>query len=108
MFLKASSESRNVLEKGYQPAVKDRGGCFSVCSAAERAVKDKLRLWLKVCLVYFREVRCSASQCDLLEGDLRVFVYTAVVHQGKVGHLGQYSVVGYCIMYSVWSELVWE
>ncbi|KAF3856310.1 hypothetical protein F7725_017033 [Dissostichus mawsoni] len=29
---------------------------------------------------------CPASVFDLLEGDLRVFVYTEVVHQGKVGH----------------------
>ncbi len=92
MFLKASSESRKMLEKGYQPAVKDWRECFSVCYAAEPAAQDKLQLWLKVCLIYFREVRCSASLFDLLEGDLRVFVYTAVVHQRKVGHLEHYSV----------------
>lgn len=70
-----------MLEKGYQPAAKrPAGSVFSACYAAERAAQDKLRLWLKVCLVYFREVRCTASEFDLLEGDLGVFVYTAVVH----------------------------
>ncbi|GLD64511.1 voltage-dependent L-type calcium channel subunit alpha-1D-like protein [Lates japonicus] len=37
---------------------------------------------------------------DLLEGDLRVFVCTAVVHQRKVGHLGHNS-VRYSIIYSM-------
>ena len=62
--------------------------------------KDKLQLWLKVCLDYFREVRCTASQFDLLEGDLRVLVYTAVVQQRKVGHLGRYRV-----LYSTYSTV---
>lgn len=53
--------------------------------------EDKPQLWVKVCLDYFPEVRCTASQFDLLEGDLGVFVYTAVLHKRKVGHLGCYS-----------------
>lgn len=88
MLLKASSsESGSKLERGYQAAASGRN--FPVAAGA--AAQDELQLWLKVRLVYFSKVRCAASQFDLLEGDLRVFVYTALVHQRKVGHLGRYS-----------------
>lgn len=53
MILKASSDSRNMLGKGYQHAVKKRRECSSVSFAAEPAAQDKLQLSLKVCLVYF-------------------------------------------------------
>lgn len=76
-----SSESGNKLEKGYQPAVREREECSSGFYAAEPTARDKLQLCLNVCLVYFSKVRCTASPFDLLEGDLREFVYTAVVHQ---------------------------
>lgn len=71
--------------KGYWLALNDSSDCY----VAERAVKDKLQLWLKVSWSTLE--RCAASQFDLLEGDLGVFVYTALLHQRKVGHLGHYS-----------------
>lgn len=39
MCLKASYESRNMLVKGYQPAVRGRQECFSVCYTAEPAAQ---------------------------------------------------------------------
>lgn len=74
--------------KGYWLALNDWLECSSDCYVAERAVKDKLQLWLKVSWSTLE--RCAASQFDLLEGDLGVFIYTALLHQRKVGHLGCY------------------
>lgn len=45
MFLKALSESTNMLDKVYQLALKEQRECSSVCYAAEAAVQEKLQLW---------------------------------------------------------------